>query len=872
MNPERWRQVDHLFQAALERNVAERAVFLAEACAGDAALRREVESLLAAREQAGSFIQSPAIEVAADLMADEQAESLLGREMSHYRIISLLGAGGMGEVYLAQDTKLGRKVALKLLPNEFGADRERLLRFEREARAASALNHPHVATIYEIGEADGAHFIAMEYVEGQTLRDKINERPLADDDLIELAVQVTDALDEAHRHGVTHRDIKSGNIMVSARGQAKVLDFGLAKIARIEPAPSGSEASTVPRTASGQLLGTVPYMSPEQALGHEVDHRTDIFSLGVVLYEMATGRLPFTGANSSETLDRILHAQPEAIARFNYSASAEIEHIVRKCLEKDRERRYQSAHELLIDLRNLQRDSKSGAAVRSSAVTRRLPVKRWDLKPVVLLACLAVMILGVGYYFWSLSEGSRMIGGRGKAIASLAVLPLENLSGDAEQDYFADGMTEALIDNLSKIGALRVRSRTSVMRYKGERKSLLEIARELKVEAFVEGAVLRSGERVRITARLIEAATDQQVWAQSYERDLRDVLALQSEAARDIAQEIKVRLTPQDQTRLARGRAVNPEAYVAYLRGRHFWNRREIKKAIEYFEQAIAKDPSYAPAYAGLADSYIILAGGTLPPKEAMPKAKEAIMKSLAIDDTLAESHTSLAMVKWQYDRDWLGAEKEFKRAIELNPNYATAHQWYGQHLLNRGQFEEGRAEIKLAQNLDPISLAIISAEASYFLHTQQYDQAIEHFQKTLEIYPNSVSTQRNIAVAYLLSGRYEGTLAQCQKVEEMTKTPNSPWLLSCYGCAYAGLGRREEAREMLNKLIELSQKSYVPLTEVADTCVCLGEKERAIEWLEKAYAERLPRLNDLKINHFWDSLRPDPRFQDLLKRMNIPP
>jgi tetratricopeptide (TPR) repeat protein len=323
---------------------------------------------------------------------------------------------------------------------------------------------------------------------------------------------------------------------------------------------------------------------------------------------------------------------------------------------------------------------------------------------------------------------------------------------------------------------------------------------------------------------------------------------------------------------LASGRAVNPEAYVAYLRGRHFWNRREIKKAIEYFEQAIAKDPGYAPAYAGLADSYIILAGGTLPPREAMPKAKEAIMKSLAIDDTLAESHTALAMVKWHFDRDWLGAEKEFKRAIELNPNYATAHQWYGQHLLYRGRFEEGRAEIKQAQNLDPISLAIISAEASYFLHTQQYDQAIEHFRKTLEIYPNSVSTQRNIGVAYLLSGRYEETLVQCQKVEEMTKTPASPWLLSCYGCAYAGLGRKEEAQEMLNKLIELSQKSYVPLTEVADTCVCLGEKERAIEWLEKAYEERLPRLNDLKVNHFWDSLRSDPRFQDLLRRMNFPP
>ena len=620
MEPERWQQIDRLYHSALKVEPSQRAAFLREACAGDEALRQEVEALLANEGEAKGFIEAPALEAAAKMAADNR-QSLVGRQVGPYKIVSLLGTGGMGEVYLAQDPRLERTVALKILPTELASDPDRMRRFIREARAASSLKHPNVATIHDIGESDGFHFIAMEYVEGQTLATKISGCPMNTDEIVEIGLQVADALDEAHRKGITHRDIKPANLMLTPRGQAKVLDFGLAKVTRPAGQTATTDMSTVVSTETGMVMGTVQYMSPEQVLGKEIDYRSDIFSLGVVFYEMATGRLPFSGASASETTDRILHGQPEAIARFNYNVPVELERIIRKCLEKDRGRRYQSARDLLIDLKNLKRDSGSATAV----VADESHVK-WQTvlmsRRILGISVLAVLMAAIAAYMLLFRDGFSPVL---SDIKSLAVLPFDNLSNDPEQEFFADGMTEQLITDLSKIRALRVISRTSVMQYRGARKSLPQIARDLGVDAVVEGSVMRSGNKVRITAQLIRARAEQHLWAESYDRDLSEVLGLQREVARTIAGEIRVTVAPQEQAQLGVGRRVDPEVYELVLRGQYYANRRveeDLTKAIEYFEQAIARDPNYAPAHAGLAFSYQNLASIYRPPREVMPQGQ----------------------------------------------------------------------------------------------------------------------------------------------------------------------------------------------------------------------------------------------------------
>jgi len=839
MTPERWQRIKPLLQSALERDPGERSAFLAAECGGDKALRKDIESLIASHEQAGAFIESPAFEVMAGSLADDQ---VVGRNLGPYVISARLGAGGMGEVYLAEDTRLGRKVALKMLPAYLITEDERVRRFQQEARAASALNHPNIITIYEIGEMDSRHFMATEFINGETLFERLKAGLMKVSDALDVAVQVTSALCAAHQAGIVHRDIKPGNIMLRTDGIVKVLDFGLATLT--EQKSDDLEAATLVKTKPGIVMGTAHYMSPEQARGQKMDARTDIFSLGVVVYEMLTGRVPFAGQTMTDVLASILMLEPPSLSQTAPEAPEELQRIVHSALRKDKEERYQTSGELLIDLKALKQRLEFEVELERSNLSNKATS---TLRP--------------------------PRSAESKAIESLAVLPLTNDSADPNMEYFSDGVTESIINALSQIPKLRVVARSTVFRYKGREVDPQEVGQRLGVRAVLTGRVRQTGDGLMIAAELIDVTNDSQLWGEHYNRELSDIFAVQEEIAKEITEKLLIKLTGEDRRRLAKRFTENPEAYHAYLKGRYYWNKRateQLKKGVEHFRQAIDLDPSYASAYAGVSDSYTLLVvREAISPEEGFAKAKAAAAMALKIDHDLSEAHASLGHALL-HNWEWEAAEKELKKAIALNPGYPSAHHWYSEHLTAMGRFDESLRELELAVHLDPLSLVINADLGRAFYFARQYDQSIKQENKTLDLDSHFWLSHINLGRSYTQKKMYADAISELQTASELS--PGNTEVLSYLGFAYAAAGNRDKALQMLSNLKEQAQQSYVPPYHLAIIHAGLEQKEQAFEWLERAYETHAVDLFTLNVEPMFDQLRSELSFTELVRRIGLVP
>ncbi len=787
-----------------------------------------------------------------------------GARLGPYEILAPLGAGGMGEVYRAKDPRLGRDVAIKVLPASFSSDPDRLRRFEQEARAAGILNHPNITAIYDIGTHEGAPYVVQELLEGETVRSVLAGGRLSPRRTIDYALQIAHGLAAAHEKGIVHRDLKPENLFVTKDGRVKILDFGLAKLTHTETGPEVTSLPTATAgTEPGVVLGTLGYMSPEQVRGKPADARSDIFSFGAILYEMLSGKRAFHGDSAADTMSAILMKEPPDLSQTNRDIAPGLERVVRHCLEKNPEQRFHSAHDVAFALEALSDVSTpTPAAAGLRAITRpRARILLWAAGLAAALAALAAAVL------W-LRPGAG-------AIDSLAVLPFVNAGGDPNAEYLSDGITESLINSVSQIPGIKVVSRASAFHYKGKDVGARTVGRELGIRAVLTGRIVQRGDALSIRAELVNARDDTHLWGEEYNRRLSDILAVQEEIARDISGKLRQRLTGEEKKRLTKRYTENAEAYGLYLKGRYHWNKRtgeDTQKGIGYFQQAIEKDPTYALAYAGLADSYAILflyAG--LPSSETFPKAKAAALKALEIDDTLAQAHATLAHTHQFFDWDLSAAEKEFRRAIELDPKYPTAHQWYSLYLSWLGRHEQAIAEAERANELDPLSLIISSTRAFVFYDARQYDRAIEAARKTLELDKGFSWALFSLGWGLEQKKMYPEAIAALEEAVRLS----GRWIeaVAGLGHVYAVSGRREEAIRLIEELKEWSERGYDPLANIALVHAGLGQNDEAMRWLEKAYQARSAWLIvlALKVDPRWDALRSDARFQDLLRRIGFP-
>ena len=859
MTPERWQHIEQLYHDALKHAPAARAGWLASACAGDDELRREVETLLDSHDQAASFIEAPPADIAAGMLAEQT--SMTGRTLGHYQLQSLLGAGGMGEVYRARDLRLERDVAVKILPEHLAQDAEALRRFEREAKAVAALSHPNITAIFDFGTEAGVSYAVMELLEGETLRARLQRGALPWREAVELASAMADGLAAAHAKGIIHRDLKPENIFLTADGQVKILDFGIARVKLPVTAESATRANT--KTRPGTVLGTIGYMSPEQVRGEEADAPSDIFALGCVLYEMVSGQRPFASATTTETLAAILRDAPPPMTDVLPTVPAKLERLINHCLEKRAAERFQSARDLSYELRQLLREREESAAVVKSRGPRG-----W--KNVVLTATAAVLFL--------LAAGLVWFNQRGAAVDSLAVLPLLNASGDESVEYLGEGITDALINSLSQLPQLkRVIARSTVASYtksKGQELDPRVVGQDLHVGSILTGNLSKRGDELLLRAELVNTADGARLWGDSIQRKFAEAALIQTELAQLIADKLRLKLSGTERQRLIKSPTENAEAYRLYVVGRHYSQTLTsdgVKKGIEMLQQAVRLDPGYALAHAGLAECYHDLSNLFESPAVAMPKVKVAAAQALQLDESLAEAHTALAQYHAFYAWEWTDAERELKRALELNPGYARAAFIYGQFLAEQGRLTEAIGQFTRAHELDPLSSEISGWIAFTYYLNHQYDKSIQESKKLLEADRTFYVAHLNLAQAYVQQGRYaeaEAEINQWQILE-----PALPFPKAFRAHLYAVSGKREAALSILQELLKANAtQNYLDPYLIATIYTGLSDKEQAFAWLEKAYQARSEDLLNIKSEPRLDNLRTDPRFADLLRRLRLAP
>lgn len=876
MTAERSQQVDKLLESTRELDPGKRAAFLEQACAGDESLRAEVKALLAAHDRAGIKVEGP--EFAAGSGTKDESISLVGQTVGHYVIESKIAEGGMGVVYRALDSRLDRSVAIKVLRPEIMGEPERKRRFVHEAKAASALNHPNIITIYEIDSTGGVDFIAMEFVDGRTLDQLIGNNGLSPKEVLIYAVQMAEALATAHAAGIIHRDLKPANIMVTEDGRVKVVDFGLAKLTEKTgiPGPGASDS-----TQEGVILGTVSYMSPEQAEAKKIDARSDIFSFGSVLYEMVTGQRAFKGKTGASTLAAILESEPKPPGVLGKMVPVELERIIARSLRKDPERRYQSMADLRLALLELKEEYDSGRriSVSTSATGFRLGQKIAVAaglltssiagsrpRTAVGFGLVGLLLGGVALYLWL---------GRAYDINSVAVLPFANTNLGSDAEYLGDGITESLINRLSRLTGVRVIARTTVFRFKGQPADPVKIGADLEVDAVLGGRIALRGDLLTVQAELVRVRDGSQIWGERYEGKLSDLVSVEEAISGQVSERLAPRRPEDKGYRPLKRYTENTETYHSYLRGRFYWNKRTaegLKKAIVHFQSALQRDPTYAPAYAGLADCYALMTYyEELPPKEWFPMAKQAAAQALAIDETLSEAHTSLAFVLYRFEWDWPAAEREFLRAIELNPSYATAHHWYGEHLENMGRLDEAVVEFNRARKIDPLSLIIRLDETAVLRIQGRYDEAIERYHKILDMDPNFAGAYRALGLAYEQKGVYGEAISAFLKA--LTLSGATEEKIAALRLAYSRSGIRGYWSAQLQELIENRGRGrYVSPYNLARIYARLDEKEKSFALLNEAIVDHSYGLAFLKMDPSLASLRSDTRFAALVRRIRLTP